>query len=185
MKNISAKIWTILFPVIFTLIIGWIFQSLFIYGKVECALFCIYYIVAMEIVWTICKNTKSVYFFVIKQWFVAMYSEEYRTAYPCRYSDMTPYFGRSVPELSMITNAVVVYIYDNHGHRVTEWNDQILSPSALKTYADAIRMKGAALGNCFDFVDGTVQCVQYVDQNKIKGLSTMGIRKCMPLSSNQ
>ena len=42
-----------------------------------------------------------------------------RTAYPCRYSDLIPRFGRPVPELSMITNCVVDYLYDNHGHRLT------------------------------------------------------------------
>ena len=40
-----------------------------------------------------------------------------RTAYPCRYSDLIPRFGRPVPELSMITNCVVDYLYDNHGYR--------------------------------------------------------------------
>ena len=89
-----------------------------------------------------------------------------RTAYPCRYNDMIPYFGRSVPELSMITNAVVDYIYDNHGHRVTEWNDQILAPASLETYADAIHMKGAALDNCFGFVDGTVRPICRPEQNQ-------------------
>ena len=34
-----------------------------------------------------------------------------RTAYPCRYSDLIPRFGRPVPELSMITNCVVDYLY--------------------------------------------------------------------------
>ena len=34
-----------------------------------------------------------------------------RFAYPCRYSDMIPIFGRSVPELSMISNEVVDWMY--------------------------------------------------------------------------
>ena len=40
-----------------------------------------------------------------------------RLAYPCRYSDMIARFGRPVPELCMITNRVMDFIYD--AHRIT------------------------------------------------------------------
>ena len=80
-----------------------------------------------------------------------------RTAYPCRYSDLIPRFGRPVPELSMITNCVVDYLYDNHAHRLTQWNHQIMSPPLLQTYADAVSAQGAPLNNCFGFIDGTVR----------------------------
>ena len=43
-----------------------------------------------------------------------------RFTYPCRYSDLIPCFGRPVPELAMITNEMVNYIYDIHGHRLTQ-----------------------------------------------------------------
>ena len=45
-----------------------------------------------------------------------------RLAYPCRYSDMVHRFARPVPVLSMITNTVPDYVYDRHGHRLTQWN---------------------------------------------------------------
>jgi len=80
-----------------------------------------------------------------------------RTAYPCRYSDLIPRFGRPVPELSMITNCVIDHLYNNHGHRITQWNHQILNPPLLQTYADAIAEQGAPLDNCFGFIDGTVR----------------------------
>ncbi|XP_028415050.1 uncharacterized protein LOC114538135 [Dendronephthya gigantea] len=48
-------------------------------------------------------------------------------------------------------------IYNAHGHRMTEWNQQILSPENLEIYADAIHAKGAALANCYGFIDGTVR----------------------------
>ena len=80
-----------------------------------------------------------------------------RMSFPCRYSDMIPRFGRPVPELSMITNTVINYIYDVHSHRLLEWNDNIMSPDLLDIYTDAISNKGAALGNCFGFIDGTVR----------------------------
>ena len=80
-----------------------------------------------------------------------------RFAYPCRYSDMMPIFGRSVPELSMICNQVTDWIYNTHGHKVTRWNHGILNPPLIATYADGVHFKGAALDNCFGFIDGTVR----------------------------
>ena len=82
-----------------------------------------------------------------------------RMAYPCRYSDMMYRFGRSVPEMSMIVNQVIDYIYETHGHLVTEWNNPLLHPVALQSYADAIHRNGAALDNCFGFVHGTVRSI--------------------------
>ena len=64
-----------------------------------------------------------------------------RFAYPCRYSDMIPIFGRSVPELSMISNEVTDGIYNTHGHKVTQWNHGILNPPIIATYTDAVHSK--------------------------------------------
>ena len=75
-------------------------------------------------------------------------------------------FGRPVPVLSMVTNQVLDYIYDVHSHRITQWNDQILNPVALQSYADAISRKGAALENCFGFVDGTVRPICRPKENQ-------------------
>ena len=80
-----------------------------------------------------------------------------RLAYPCRYSDMPPRFGRPVPVLSIISNQVLDYAYDVHSHRITQWNREILSPQALQLHSDAIAAQGTALNNCFGFVDGTVR----------------------------
>ena len=80
-----------------------------------------------------------------------------RFAYPCRYSDMIPIFRRSVPELSMISNEVVDWIYTTHEHKIMQWNDTILNPASLNVFSDAIHNKGAALENCFGFIDGTVR----------------------------
>ena len=67
---------------------------------------------------------------------------------------MIAIFGRSVPELSMISNQVTDWIYNTHGHKVTLWNHGILNPPLIATYADAVHSKGAALDNCFGFIDG-------------------------------
>ena len=80
-----------------------------------------------------------------------------RVAYPCRYSDMIQRFGRPVPELSMICNLVMDNIYQQHHRRITQWNDSLLNPALLETYAYAIHQKGSPLPNCFGFIDGTVR----------------------------
>ena len=80
-----------------------------------------------------------------------------RFAYPCRYSDMIARFGRPVPVISVITNKVMRFIYETHHHRLTNWNQTLLSPMSLQQYADAVSRNGAARDNCFGFVDGTVR----------------------------
>ena len=89
-----------------------------------------------------------------------------RFAYPCRYSDIIPIFGRSVPELSMISNKVVDWMYTTHGHKITQWNHDLLNPAVLNEYADATSNKGAALENCFGFIDGTVRPISRLDENQ-------------------
>lgn len=89
-----------------------------------------------------------------------------RMSFPCRYSDMIPRFGRPVPELSMIANTVMDYIHDVHGHKLSQWNHDLLSPHCLDTYTDAISNKGAALDNCFGFIDGTVRPICRPSQNQ-------------------
>ena len=80
-----------------------------------------------------------------------------RLSYPCRYSDLIQRFGRPVPEMCMISNTVMDIIFDNHGHRLSQWNPDILNPQMLQIYAATIHAKGAPLENCFGFIDGTVR----------------------------
>ena len=80
-----------------------------------------------------------------------------RLAYPCHYSDMVSRFARPVPVLCMISNIMLYYIYNLHHQRITAWNQAILNPLALQQCADAVSDKGAALNNCFGFVDRMVQ----------------------------
>ena len=87
-------------------------------------------------------------------------------SYPCRYSDMISRFGRPVPELCMITNEVMDNIFNNHSHRISQWNDDILNPQLLQEYADVIHAKGAPLENCFGFIDGTVRPIARPDQQQ-------------------
>lgn len=79
-----------------------------------------------------------------------------RLAYPCRYSDMVPFFGRDQTELCIIFNYVLNFLYNNHHHRLESWNQWFLQPRMLQLYAQTIHDKGAPLHNCFGYIDGTV-----------------------------
>ncbi|XP_068738458.1 uncharacterized protein [Montipora capricornis] len=57
----------------------------------------------------------------------------------------------------MITTRFAKWICDHHHAKITEWNDQLLSRDKLQVYADVVADKGAALSNCFGFVDGSVR----------------------------
>ena len=89
-----------------------------------------------------------------------------RFPYPCRYSDMIHRFARPVPEISMITNTVMDHIFLSHGHGISRWNFDILSPPMLQEYADVIHAKGAPLNNCIGFIDGTVRPISRPGQHQ-------------------
>ena len=80
-----------------------------------------------------------------------------RHAYPCRYLDLIHRFARPVPELCIINNFVLKFLYERWGHLFTTMNQQWLSPNNLQVFANAIHDKGAPLENCWGFVDGTVR----------------------------
>ena len=79
-----------------------------------------------------------------------------RLAYPCRYVDMVPLFGRSVPQFSMIFNQTIDLIDSSHKHRLSDLNQGWLSPRCLIAFADLVHRKGASLDNIWGFIDGTV-----------------------------
>ena len=79
---------------------------------------------------------------------------------------MVPRFAKSVPVISMITNTVLDHMYDMHGHRISRWNHDILSPDQLEMYAAAITARGVPLPNCFGFIDGTVRPIARPGENQ-------------------
>ena len=89
-----------------------------------------------------------------------------RLAYPCRYFDIIYHFARPVPELCMIYNVVLDWMYSTHGHRLTSWNQLFLSPACLEQYAGAVSRLGSPLDNCFGFVDGTVRPISRPEENQ-------------------
>ena len=92
-----------------------------------------------------------------------------RFAYPCRYGDMISRFARPVPELCIITNHMLDLVYNQWHHLITRYNHNLLSPANLVLYADAVHRSGAALDNCWGFIDGTVRpvCRPSVNQRAI------------------
>ena len=89
-----------------------------------------------------------------------------RLAYPCRYYDMIYSFACRLPELCILHNVVLDWIFENHSHRLTSWNQQFLTPACLEQYAQAIRRMGSPLPNCFGFVDGTVRPISRPGENQ-------------------
>ena len=80
-------------------------------------------------------------------------------SYPCRFSDLIPSFCQPVSVLHMITNKVLDFSHKIHSHRMLQWNHGLIASNQLQTcrYADTVRNQGAAVHNCFGFVDGTVR----------------------------
>ena len=83
-----------------------------------------------------------------------------RLAYPCRYAHLIPLFGRSKAELSIISNAVLDFIYEEHKHLLNSFEVPWMSQRNLSLYCEAIHTKGAALDNCWGFVDRMVSRVK-------------------------
>ena len=61
-----------------------------------------------------------------------------RFAYPCRYGDLIPRFGRPVPELCIISNEIVNTIHNLYGHKLQNFNQAWLSPAKLEDYTHAV-----------------------------------------------
>ena len=91
-----------------------------------------------------------------------------RVAYPCHYADLVPRFSRPVPQLCMICN-LVDDIYSKFSHLLTDLNQPWLCRENLKSFATPVHNKGAALDNCWGFVDGTVRpiCMPKHDQTAV------------------
>ena len=83
-----------------------------------------------------------------------------RYSAPNRYLDMVRMFPQLIGELSIISRQILDHIHTEFGHLLNEFNpalNALLQPNKLETYCQAISDKGAALNNCFGFVDGTVR----------------------------
>ena len=61
-----------------------------------------------------------------------------RFAYPCRYGDLIKMFGRSVPQLCLITRYMIDFVYDNYAHLLRTLNQPWLSPACLAQFCAAV-----------------------------------------------
>ena len=75
-------------------------------------------------------------------------------------------------------------LYDNFHHLLEDLNQPWLSPRCLEEFCNVIHEKGAALDNCWAFIDGTVrplcrpgrmQRVLYNGHKKVHGLKFQSI----------
>ena len=57
----------------------------------------------------------------------------------------------------MMANTVLDWVFNEHGFRLTSWNQPFVTPTCLEEYARAITRQGSPLTNCFGFTDGTVR----------------------------
>ena len=89
-----------------------------------------------------------------------------RFAYPCRFADMLARFERPVPQLCMITNRMMDYLFDEYSHLLADLNQPWFSSDRLRHFAATIHDKGALLENCWGFIDGTVRPLCKRDQNQ-------------------
>ena len=107
-----------------------------------------------------------------------------RLAYPNRWSDLVPIFGRAQPELTAIfhevysmhcvqSNSGIGYLYillqimedifQKFNHLLTSLELIWLDPAV---FSDAIHAKGAALQQCWGFIDGTVRPIARPTRNQ-------------------
>jgi len=80
--------------------------------------------------------------------------------------DLTPRFARPEPQLCMISNAVMHSIYTSWRHLLLDLNQPWLSRPHLQTFTEVIKEKGAALQNCWGFIDGTVRPISRPGRNQ-------------------
>ena len=99
-----------------------------------------------------------------------------RYFYPNRYLDLILRFGRPVPQLCMIANHVMNFIYERWNHLVTSFKQPCLPPANLKRYADYIHQIAAPLENCGVLWMGL--CVLYVVLGKDKDNYAMNMNEC-------
>lgn len=89
-----------------------------------------------------------------------------RYAYPTRYSDMIKHFAYSVPQLCLTFNNITDFLYENFNHLFRTLDQNWLSPHCMEQFSQAVSSKGAAITNCWGFVDGTVRPTCRPSQNQ-------------------
>ena len=76
-----------------------------------------------------------------------------RFAYLFRFADMVAGFERPVPQLCLVTNRMMDYLFDEYSHLLADLNQPWLSRDRLRHFATTVRDKGAQLENCWGFTE--------------------------------
>ena len=92
-------------------------------------------------------------------------------------------FGRPVPELCLVSNHVMNFVYDRWRHLVKIINQQWLAPVNLQLFADTTHASGSPLDNCWSSLMGPF--VRFAGLEKINAYCTTAIKKSTRLSSSQ
>nr|CAH7726108.1 unnamed protein product [Callosobruchus chinensis] len=91
-----------------------------------------------------------------------------RLAYPNRLEDIRIFFnGRSSSAICEITNFVITFVENTFGHLLVDLRSHHwLTADKLQQYSNAVAAIGAAVQNCWAFLDGTIRpiCRPSVDQ---------------------
>ncbi|KAL3247655.1 hypothetical protein MRX96_056932 [Rhipicephalus microplus] len=88
----------------------------------------------------------------------ALLMELRRLAYPNRWWDLEPLFGRHSSALSDIVSQLFGHIDSTFGHLLADVNNHSwLSLNDLEEYSEAVYNRGAPLRYCWGFVDGTAR----------------------------
>ena len=87
-------------------------------------------------------------------------------AYMWKYFDLIYRFACPVPELCMIYNVGLDWIYITHGHGLTSWNQLFLTPAWLEQYAQATHQLGCPLANCLGFIDSNIPPILQLEEHK-------------------
>ncbi|CAN8023026.1 unnamed protein product [Ixodes persulcatus] len=86
-----------------------------------------------------------------------------RLAYPNKWCDLEPIFGRHASVMSSVTSKVLQHISKTFGHLLTNCNNhEWLTPARMVEFASAswlpaVHNKGGPLPNCWGFIDGTAR----------------------------
>ena len=68
-------------------------------------------------------------------------------------------FARPVPQLCMMSNAVLGFLFNTWDHLLRTFEQNWLSQQHLEHFANMVYDKGAPLDTCWGFVGGTVRAV--------------------------
>ncbi|XP_075539760.1 uncharacterized protein LOC142574599 [Dermacentor variabilis] len=81
-----------------------------------------------------------------------------RLAYPNRWWDLEPLFGRHASAMSSIVSVLFNHIDSSFGHLLDDLNNHSwLRLSDLEDFSKAVYDRGTPLRNCWGFVDGTAR----------------------------